>query len=70
MNKTFTVKGMHCEGCENRIQKVLNEIPGVSGVRADHSEGKVELQATEEVSAKLIRQKIKSLGFKVQGGDQ
>jgi len=68
--KTFNVKGMHCEGCENRVQKVLSEIPGVSNVQADHSEGKVQLETTEEVPTKNILNKIKSLGYKVQKGEK
>ncbi len=67
--KTIEVKGMHCEGCENRVKKVLSEIPGVSIVQVSHSESKVTLEVTEDVSIKYICNKIKSLGYKVKCGD-
>lgn len=69
--KIFNVKGMHCEGCETRVNNVLSQVSGITDVKADHSEGKVELQLSEDVSDKEIRKKIKKLGFKViRGGGQ
>ncbi len=64
--QTFNVKGMHCEGCENRVKKVLGEIPGVSDVKADHAKELVELQVSEDVSIENIRKKIKMLGYKIK----
>lgn len=69
-NHIFNVKGMHCEGCEERIKNVLIQVPGVASVKADHLEGKVELALSGDVSEKNLRKKVKSLGFKVSGGGQ
>lgn len=66
--RMYNVKGMHCEGCETRVKNVLSQVPGITRVEADHAEGKVELQLSDNVSDKDIRKKIKTLGFKVRGG--
>jgi copper chaperone CopZ len=36
MQTTFTVKGMHCAGCENRIKSALQQIPGITALTVDH----------------------------------
>ncbi|HLR22956.1 MAG TPA: MerR family transcriptional regulator [Pseudogracilibacillus sp.] len=66
----FKVKGMHCEGCEERVKNALIQVPGVADVKADHTEGKVELVLSGDVSEKNLSKKIKSLGFKVSGSGQ
>ena len=37
----ITVEGMHCGGCEARIQNVVSDIKGVKEVKADHQTGNV-----------------------------
>ena len=32
----LNVKGMACEGCENRIKNALKNVEGVESVTADH----------------------------------
>ena len=38
---TLNVNGMMCEGCENRINKVISKAPGVKDVKASHKDGTV-----------------------------
>ena len=33
------IKGMHCEGCEKRIENALGDIKGVKNVEADYKSG-------------------------------
>lgn len=42
----FTVKGMTCGHCEASVQEEIGEIPGVTGVKADHTTGAVEVQGS------------------------
>ncbi|MEE1200998.1 MAG: heavy metal-associated domain-containing protein [Christensenellales bacterium] len=62
--KTFHVEGMHCEHCKNRVEEVVNDIEGVSGM--------VNLKADElivsyaaEVSDEEIKAKIERVGYKI-----
>jgi copper chaperone len=64
-NLILQVKGMHCDGCENRVEKVLKNLNGVTKVEADHSTGKVEVRVTPAASEDEIREKVSSLGYEV-----
>ena len=57
------VKGMHCEGCENRIKNSLNTIDGVDEVIANHVDGTVLIKTNKEVDLEEIKEKIEDLGF-------
>ena len=48
------VKGMMCNGCENRVQNALKTIEGVKEVVANHATGIVKVTANEEVSENSI----------------
>ena len=67
MQKTeLDVKGMHCEGCENRIKKMLPRIDSVSNVTADRNAEKVTFSsdgAPETLNA--VTGKITELGYQV-----
>ena len=67
MQKTeLDVKGMHCEGCENRIKKMLPRIDTVNDVTADRNAEKVTFTsngATETLNA--VKEKITELGYQV-----
>jgi copper chaperone CopZ len=62
---TLKVKGMHCDGCENRVQKMVSEMTGVIKVNADHQTGDVEVRVIPAVSEKEIKEKITHLGYEV-----
>ena len=65
---SLQVTGMHCEGCENRIRKMVGKINGVSEVKADRNAGKVEFDfdgSSETLTA--IKEKIDELGYEVAG---
>lgn len=63
---TLKVTGMHCEGCENKIKKMLPRIDTVENVEADRNEEKVvfESNGSDEI-LKSVKDKIADLGYQV-----
>lgn len=59
------VKGMVCNGCENRVKNALNNIDGVENVIADHTTGTVTVSANSEVLESVLKEKIEDIGFEV-----
>lgn len=59
------VRGMVCNGCENRIQNALKTISGVEKVIADHNKGTVKVTAKDFVALKDMEEKIEDIGFNV-----
>lgn len=57
------VKGMHCEGCENRIKNSLGTIDGVDEVIASHIDGTVLIKTNKKIDLKDIKERIEDLGF-------
>ena len=57
------VKGMHCEGCENRIKNSLSTIDGVDEVIAKHIDGTVLIKINKEFDLEDIKERIADLGF-------
>lgn len=57
-------KGIHCAGCETRIQSVLDRLPGVTKVKADYKTQKVRLTLDpDKVSAQQVREKLVDMGY-------
>ena len=61
----LNVKGMACEGCENRIKNALKNVEGVESVTADHVSGKVVVTAEEGVSRETMEEIITDIGFEI-----
>ena len=62
---TLKVKGMVCNGCENRVQNALKTIEGIEDVKADHNNGIVTVMSKEEVTKSAMEEKIEDIGFEV-----
>ncbi len=59
------VRGMECEGCENRIKNVLKNV--VDGeVLADYKKGTVTINSEDKIDTNLIEEKITNLGFDIE----
>lgn len=66
-NMKIKVKGMMCEHCENRINKSVGEMEGVSFVKADRASESVEVEFDEnKVSLDAIKAKIAQEGYEVE----
>lgn len=62
--KVFTVEGMHCEKCSNRVMEVVNDIPGVAGV-VNLKQGIVTVSYEREVPDTKIKANIERVGYRV-----
>ena len=61
----FNVKGMMCEGCENRVKNVVKNIEGVSEVTANHKTGEVKVVLNKDVEKIVIIEAIDDIGYEV-----
>jgi len=60
------VTGMHCEGCENKIRKMLPRIDSVDNVKADRNAELVEFTFNgNEDTLTAVKDKIADLGYEV-----
>ena len=63
----ITVKGMMCEHCENRINKSIGNMDGVSYVKADRTTESVEVQFdAQKVTLEEIKAKIVDEGYETE----
>lgn len=61
---------MHCEGCNQSIQKSLSKINGIQNIQADFSNGEVRIEFDEsKANLEKIRGIIRKVGF-IAGGEQ
>jgi copper chaperone len=67
----FIVTGeqkIHCEGCEQRIDRALRRLPGVLGVDASAQSQRILVEADpEKVSPEEVRERLDLLGYEVTG---
>lgn len=68
----FTVVGtdkIHCEGCEQRINKALKRLPGVERVEASAESQRVVARIdTDQVRTDEVRDRLRFLGYEVEPG--
>lgn len=57
------IDGMKCEGCVNRIKKVLSSIKGMDSYEISLEEKKLLLSVKKEKVLEEVIQKIEKLGF-------
>ena len=62
--KVFSVDGMHCEKCANRVTEVVNDITDVAGV-VDLKKGIVTVSYQQEVADEQIKARIERVGYTV-----
>lgn len=59
------IEGMHCAGCSNRLEKILNNIDGVESAKVSLKEKLADIKYNEEeVELNIILQEIEDAGFK------
>ena len=58
-------KGIHCAGCEARIQSILARVPGIQEAKANYKTQKVRLiMDLESVSIQQVNDKLENLGYR------
>ncbi len=56
---------MHCAGCSNRLEKILNNVDGVESAKVSLEEKSADIKYNEEeVELNTILQEIEDAGFK------
>jgi copper chaperone len=69
---TFEVTGdqrLHCEGCEQRVERLLKALPGVGQVCARASNQRIDvLFDTAVLDAAAIAERIGKAGYQTKGG--
>ena len=64
MKKTMVIEGMMCAHCSGRVEKALNEIPGVKATV--HLETKTaEIISNDNVSDEVLRKAVTDAGYEV-----
>ncbi len=58
----FSVDGMHCEHCKNRVEEAVNDIDGVMGV-VSLKKDLLSVSYTKDVDSSVIIEKIKKAGY-------
>ena len=59
------IEGMHCAGCSNRLEKILNNVDGVESAKVSLEERSADIKYNEEeVELNTILQEIEDAGFK------
>lgn len=60
------VTGMHCTGCTERVSRVLDRLPGVQVLTADHQANRIEVRLEHGGSSvEDVRERIEVLGYTV-----
>lgn len=58
------IEGMHCTGCSNRLEKVLNNIEGVTSAQVNFDEKSAIVNFEEgKVTIEKIKENIEDAGF-------
>ena len=59
------IEEMHCAGCSNRLEKILNNADGVESAKVSLEEKSADIKYNEEeVELNTILQEIEDAGFK------
>jgi copper chaperone CopZ len=65
---SFTVEGMHCDGCSSAIVASLERLDGVVEAVADHEAGTAAaVYRPRTVSLEALEEAIEKLGYTVTG---
>ena len=67
MIKIYNVDGMMCPHCEAHVKAALEAIPGVESCAASHTEKKVTLTLTAEVTDEVIKDAVTKAGYQFMG---
>lgn len=66
MNETLKVEGMSCAHCVNAVESSVGELQGVSSVKVDLENGKVDVNFDDsKTSLGAIKETIEDQGYDV-----
>ncbi len=60
----LTVRGLHCEGCERRLETAVRRLDGVVSAKADRTAKRLAVEVlTGPADAAAIRRRVEEAGF-------
>jgi copper chaperone len=62
---TVTVMGMSCGGCASSVREEICDIPGVSAVDVELSNGTVLIESDGPVEAVAIKNAVREAGYRL-----
>ncbi|MDE2088747.1 MAG: heavy-metal-associated domain-containing protein [Gammaproteobacteria bacterium] len=66
---TFTIQGMHCDGCARNIQRLVSALPGVHTAQVSFGKSTAQiLYDPQAVTRAQLAQVIAGAGYTVTGG--
>lgn len=65
--KTLSVTGMSCGGCEQNVEDALGALDGVDSVDADNEADSVTVNLSGTVDDNLLQSTIEDAGYEVVG---
>ena len=61
----FSISGMHCTGCSNRLEKVLNNTDGIEKAEVNFDQKEATITYNEsQTNIEKIKEAIQDAGFK------
>ncbi|MEV4181833.1 heavy metal-associated domain-containing protein [Streptosporangium canum] len=65
---TYTVAGMTCNGCANKVKTAVTDAAGASAVNIDLATGKVTVTADRPIDDVAITNAVEEIGYEVTVG--
>ncbi len=65
-NLKLSVGGMSCASCVSRVEKAINQLPGVLDVSVNLATEEAAIWASDQVSASSLVEAVKSAGYQAK----
>lgn len=62
--KTIKVEGMHCQNCASRLEKIINNVDGLSG-KVDFESKTAVVESDSDIDENELKNMIDFAGYKV-----
>ena len=66
-SRTFSVNGMSCSACANRVERTVKELPGIGQASVDFTSKELFVEYDENrLQLEDIKQSVKKIGYGVR----
>lgn len=67
INKTYSIKDMHCSSCVMRVESIEEKLPGIIQISASYKKQTLTVMFDENVvSEDQILSEVSSLGYRLE----
>lgn len=63
---TYTVTGMSCGSCANKVSTVVGELAGVTDVQVDITTSELRVTGEQPVDEALVREAVEGAGYELR----